>query len=148
MSYHVFREIYITSIASNSFHKVILLPLVFMVKLPFMRFPIITRASSFSITIRNNSPFIWSIVTAYIISTFWAIPNIYKILLWIFPFWRKFAGRFSLLTASGAVRHQPNNWLYRSGLDCLSATNLCYVIFIINLVPLICPANFNLKFLI
>ena len=27
--------------------------------------------------------------------------------------WRKSAGRFSLLTASGAVRHQPNNWLYR-----------------------------------
>ena len=24
------------------------------------------------------------------------------------------------------MRHQPNNWLYRSGLDPLSATNLCY----------------------
>ena len=41
-------------------------------------------------------------------------------------FWRKSAGRFILLTISGAVRHQPNNWLYRSGPDPLSATNLCY----------------------
>ena len=34
-------------------------------------------------------------------------------LLWTFPVWRKSAGRFTLLTASGAVRHQPNNCLNR-----------------------------------
>ncbi len=41
------------------------------------------------------------------------------VLLWTFPVWRKSAGRFTLLTASGAVHHQPNNWLYRRQLDCL-----------------------------
>ena len=31
---------------------------------------------------------------------------------------------------SGSVSRQPNNWLYRTRLDRVSATNLCYVIFI------------------
>ena len=38
----------------------------------------------------------------------------------------EFVGRFNLLIISGAVRHQPNNWLYRTRLDRVSATNLCY----------------------
>ena len=31
-----------------------------------------------------------------------------------FPVWRKSAGRFTLLTISGAVHHQSNNGLYRT----------------------------------
>ena len=33
------------------------------------------------------------------------------------------------LLQSGSISRPYNNWLYRSGLDPLSATNLCYVIF-------------------
>ena len=34
-----------------------------------------------------------------------------------------------LFNNSGPVARPYNNWLYRSGLDPLSATNLCYDIF-------------------
>ena len=32
------------------------------------------------------------------------------------------------------VACEPNNWLYRSGLDPLSATNLCYVIILLTVL--------------
>ena len=47
-----------------------------------------------------------------------------------------------LSTISGAVRHQPNNWLYRSGLDPLSATNLCYAIYYTTVHAIVDPKYF------
>ena len=38
-------------------------------------------------------------------------------------FWRISAGRFILSTISGAVRHQPNNELNRTGPEPVSALN-------------------------